>query len=325
MSIDLLHNWTILHGSPGYKYDYSSDLEINSDGSIYITGSTTGDLNGQLNSGGQDAFISKFNSNGNEEWTTLISVGYHSWSNNLEIDANGSLYIVGTLTEEDYVSGGVIYSGDRKNFISKFNSEGRKEWTKLISIYQDGIIKDLEIDINGALYITGSTKGNVNNQISNGGRDAFISKFNSNGVEEWTTLLGSIESDSAKDIAISSDGSLYITGDTFGNLDNQSNNDLPNDNFTTDDIFISKFNSNGRKQWTRLFGSTSFDDSKDLEIGPDGNIFITGDTLGKFSDQKFNGWQDIFISKFDSKGNNIWHTLCNLPYRVQTVSLDPRN
>ena len=23
--------------------------------------------------------------------------------------------------------------------------------------------------------------------------------------------------------------------------------------------------------------------------------------------------------------NNIWHTLCNLPYRVQTVSLDPRN
>ena len=59
---DVAFTWTRLLGSSNHDIAYA--LTTGSDGSIYIGGHTEGNLDGQTNSGGHVAFISKLNPNG---------------------------------------------------------------------------------------------------------------------------------------------------------------------------------------------------------------------------------------------------------------------
>ena len=83
-----------------------------------------------------------------------------------------------------------------------------------------------------------ATKGGLDRQTNSGLTDAFISKFDSDGSKKWTQLLGTNESDVAWSVSTADDGSVYVGGVTYGDLDGQTNNGFV-------DAFISKFNSGG--------------------------------------------------------------------------------
>ena len=62
MSAEPIKSWTRLLGTSGA--DYARSITTGSDGSIYIAGGTEGNLDGNSNAGGSDAFLSKYNSDG---------------------------------------------------------------------------------------------------------------------------------------------------------------------------------------------------------------------------------------------------------------------
>ena len=55
----VVREWTQLLGTPSSDSAYS--VSTAADGSFYISGSTSGDLDGQTNSGNSDAFLNKLN------------------------------------------------------------------------------------------------------------------------------------------------------------------------------------------------------------------------------------------------------------------------
>ena len=60
-----VRNWSKLFGTS--SEDVALDITTGNDGSIYISGFTKGNLNGETNSGDKDVFISKFKmQNGSE-------------------------------------------------------------------------------------------------------------------------------------------------------------------------------------------------------------------------------------------------------------------
>ena len=146
-------------------------------------------------------------------------------------------------------------------------------WTKLLgsssSDYSEGIITGND----GSIYITGDTTGDFDGEINSGGFDVFITKLDSDGNKEWTKLFGTSSDDISWGIAKGNDGSIYITGETEGNPDEQVNSGGY-------DAFISKFDSNGNKEWTELLGSSSDDYAYGLATGNDGSIYMNGDTNG---------------------------------------------
>ena len=175
------------------------------------------------------------------------------------------------------------------------------EWTKLLGSNEWASANAITIGLDHSIYIAGETSGDLYAQTNKGGyRDAFISKFNSGGEQQWTKLLGSNEWDSANAITIGLDGSIYITGNTSGDLDGQTNSG-------NSDAFISKFNSDGEQQWTKLLGTFTRDYANALTIGGDGSIYITGDSSGDLDGQtnsrSSDGFTaDAFITKFGSDG-----------------------
>jgi len=113
-----------------------------------------------------------------------------------------------------------------------------------------------------------------------------------NNFLEWTKILGSSEWDRGQSLTTGSDGSIFITGQTNGNLDGESNKG------GYGDVFLSKYNSDGTKYWTKLLGSSSSEYGYALTKGTDDSIYIAGNTEGDLDGQTNNGSNDSFIAKY---------------------------
>ncbi len=85
----------------------------------------------------------------------------------------------------------------------------------------------------------------------------------------WTKLLGTSTIDYGYGVATASDGSLYMSGRTYGDLDGETNAGLY-------DVFLAKYELDGTKVWTKLLGSSSSDKGYGVATASDGSIFITG-------------------------------------------------
>ncbi len=280
--------WTVLFGT---TFDNeSNDLAIGNDGSLYITGTTRGDLDGQSNSGLDDAFVSKFNNDGEIQWTRLIGSSADETGYSISIGSDGSIYIAG-VTDGDLDGQTKLsyYSDDV--FVSKFNSDGDKQWTKLVGVSGSYSGKEVGIDISSddSIYITGNTLRDLDGEFNNGSYDTFISKFNSDGDKQWSKLLGSSLWEFGEDLSIASDGSIYITGKTDGDLDGQTNSG------GLYDAFVSKFSSEGVKQWTKLLGTSGTDEGLAITNSNDGFIYLL-----------YEKEYDSFLARFDSYGEIQW-------------------
>ena len=157
-------------------------------------------------------------------------------------------------------------------------------------------------------------KGDLDGQTNSDGinffdvsGDAYLSKYRSDGSREWTRLLGSSSGEGASSVSTSSDGSIYIVGNTSGNLDGQLNSDKKGITFAGD-AFISKYNSDGSKDWTRLLGTSSLDSASEVSVADDGSIYITG-ILGGDLEGETNNDGGAFLSKYNSDGSNAWTQL----------------
>ncbi|BAI90117.1 SBBP repeat-containing protein [Arthrospira platensis NCB002] len=291
-------DWTRLLGSR--DRDGANALTTGRDGSIYVAGYTGGDLDGQTNSGWQDAFITKFQPDGTKAWTRLL--GSRDWdsANALTTGSDGSIYVAG------YTEGnldGQTNSGDADTFITKFQPDGTKEWTRLLGTSDRDGAYALTTGSDGSIYVAGGTLGDLDGQTNSGVWDAFITKFQPDGTKDWTRLLGTSDIDVGDALTTGRDGSIYVAGSTQGNLDRQTHSGDA-------DAFITKFQPDGTKDWTRLLGTSSWDGAYALTTGSDGSIYVAGETFGNLDGQTHSGGRDdAFIAKFQSNGSKDWTRL----------------
>jgi len=127
-----------------------------------------------------------------------------------------------------------------------------------------------------SIYVVGHTLGNLDGETNNGiintssySKDAFISKIYLDGSVAWTRLIGTNLEDGALAVSTAPDNSVYVTGVTFGSLDGQVAAGGA-------DAFITKFDPNGTKIWTRLLGTGGDEYAQGIASGSDGSIYVTG-------------------------------------------------
>ena len=234
-------SWTKLLGSS--KTDKGNAIAFGSDGSIYIAGNTNGDLEDQINNGGyRDVFISKLDNNGDELWTKLLDGDGYEFPSGIVIGSDDSIYVTGRA---DGNLEGELNNTVGNVFVHKINSDGDKLWTRLLGTSSSGN-SAIAIGSDDSLYLTGCTFEDLDGELNNGQGDIFITKLNSDGYKQWTKLSGGLDHEQGNGIAIGSDGSIYITGYTNGNLEGQINSNR----FYAG--FISNYNSDGVRQWTKF-------------------------------------------------------------------------
>jgi hypothetical protein len=290
--------WTRLFGTSGD--DRASALTTGLDGSIYVSGYigqfTGGSLDGQTNSGGADAFITKYNPDGTRSWIRLLGTSGFDSASALTTGLDGSIYVCGnaqgSLDAQAYSGGGW------DAFISKYNPDGTKAWTRMLGTSNNDGASALTTGQDGSIYVSGSVQGSLDGQTFNGGQDVFVTKFNPDGTKVWTRMLGTLGG--ACSLTTGLDGSIYISGNTTAGLwDGQTNSGYV-------DAFVTKYTTDGTKVWTRLLGTSGEDQALALTTGLDGFIYVSGLTQGSLDGQTFSGVSDAYVSKYDPYGNKVW-------------------
>ncbi|MBC8484728.1 MAG: SBBP repeat-containing protein [Bacteroidetes bacterium] len=160
-------------------------------------------------------------------------------------------------------------------------------------------------------------------QSTNGGLfDAFILKFNSNGVRQWATYYGGSDYDIVYSMVTDGNNNILLSGWTCStNLPVQNPGGgvyYQGANAGNDDVFILKFNSNGVRQWATYYGGSDYDFHSSISIDGNNNILVTGTTHstnlplqnpggGAYFQNTLFGL-DAFILKFNSSGVRQWAT-----------------
>ncbi|MDB9537124.1 SBBP repeat-containing protein [Dolichospermum planctonicum CS-1226] len=292
--------WTQLLGNTGN--DNARSITTGSDGAIYVAGGTYGNLNGQTNSGDQDAFVTRYNTDGTKAWTQLLPGTSIDQANSLTTGSDGAIYVAG------YTYGGSLdgqtYNSGIKAFVTKYNTNGTKAWTKLLPGTGYDYASSITTGSDGAIYVAGYTYGgSLDGQTYNGGgNDAFVAKYNTDGTKAWIKVIGTSGTDVARSITTDSNGAIYVAGGTDGNLDGQMNSG-------GGDAFVTKYNTNGTKAWTRLLGGSGFDIARSITTGSDGAIYVAGYTSSNLDGQTNSGGEDAFVTKYNTDGTKAWTKL----------------
>ena len=175
-----------------------------------------------------------------------------------------------------------------------------KKWTKLLGTVSNDEANGVATMPDGNIYITGYAYGNLDGQTNEGSYDVFLTKYNLDGNKIWTRLLGTGNNDQATGTT-TPDGSIYITGFTFGDLDGQTFIGL-------NDVFLTKYNLDGNKIWTRLLGTGNIDAGYGVATHLR-EIYITGYTDGDLDGQTREGSRDAFLAKYNPDGDIVWTRL----------------
>jgi len=185
------------------------------------------------------------------------------------------------------------------------------QWAKKAGGSNSDLGRSIALDQSGNTYIYGST-GGVNARfgtttLSNSG--SYISKLDPNGNFTWVKLISGsvyISDEGAPSIAVDAAGSAYITG-TFGGTVNFGGISLTS-TFGSD-VFLAKLDSNGNFIWAEKIGGYGNNQGFSICVDAWGSAYITGCFGGyQFGSASLtsSGNYDIFIAKFDSRGNFIW-------------------
>lgn len=96
---------------------------------------------------------------------------------------------------------------------------------------------------------------------------------------------------------------MFLKSKSFGDLDGNINAGGYGDGF------VAKYDTSGSKKWTRLLGTSDSDGGTGIAVNADGNIYITGDTLGDLDGKSNSGFAVIFVAKYDANGTKQWTRL----------------
>lgn len=268
--------WGTYFGGSANEVIYSSEiLAIDSNNHYIITGGsasaglgTTG-VHQSTHAGGADAIIAKFDSSGQRLWCTYFGGTGTDISHAIALDTSGNIHIVGETTSSSGIaSSGAhqqTYGGNYDGFIAKFNPSGVRIWSSYFGGIGLEATEGVACDIHGNIAITGSTSSggmaSLNaHQTTFGG--IYISKFNKNGIQVWSTYYGvSFAHDGGRSVIFDNDSNIITTGSTRSSSNIASPNAFQTQLITQPggiwNAYIVKFNPVGLRIWGTYFGGNN--------------------------------------------------------------------
>ena len=201
--------WIRQFGTPGDDRAWS--VSATADG-VYVAGGTSGTFPGQTNLGSADAYVRKYDVDGNEIWTRQFGTQGGDGANGVSVTADG-VYLVGSF--------GLAFLIDVP-FLRKYDLDGNALWTRAIP----GASFPAVFGVSAAgniVYVVGSTDGPLPGQTHIGFLDAYVVVYSSSGDVLGLRQFGTTDRDAAEGVSafpggVSIAGSLGLTeGPTKGN------------------------------------------------------------------------------------------------------------
>ena len=215
----------------------------------------------------------------------------------------------GRLPSAEDPSGGGLGAGDA--LALQTDDTGRPLWARQFGTrFEDGAL-GVTATADGDGVFVGYTDGDLEG-ASNGGRDAWISRFDTTGKQRWVTQIGSGGSDTFTCVTTTGEArrgteQFIAGGTTDGDLDGAG----PGVAVGGSDAVVGSFGTDGTLLWTAQFGSSATESVTGI-VADGATVYVTGTTDGGFGtlleeDGGPGGATDIFLAAIDApSGEVLW-------------------
>lgn len=350
----------------GAGWESGAAIKTDTNGNVIVAGSFSSNFDFDPGSGStvitrrgsaSDAFLEKFDADGNMLWVKQMGGDRGNVFNVLETDAQGNIYAGGEFTGTvDFDPGSAIFNltstmevlapiPSTDVAITKLDANGNLLWAKAIGGVSGEALRFIKIDSDSNIIIGGLFRETadfnpgtgVYNLTAQGTVDSFIIKLDTNGNFIWAKRLGN-ENDTRLICAhLDNNANIYIAGTFIGLTDvnpgdgtyNLTPSPLDINNQQFSDIFILKLNEDGAFVWAGKIGGTLSESCDALVTDNDGNVYISGVYMGSPDMDPGNGellfstpnlTQAMYLMKLDTGGALLWAN------NIETTqSIDPNS
>ena len=170
-------------------------------------------------------------------WFDVFAIEGGSSSSDIALSDDGSIYICGWAAD------------DNESFLAKYSNAGELEWTQL---FEGGLL-----DYASSIEIRGDT-------ILVSGRTSGVAEFSLDGIRKWDQYFGeSGDYGNGREITISSDGHVYMAGDSWSQDDPSS-------------IFVIKHAEDGAIVWDSSLYLEGTAETNGVAVDNESNVYVTG-------------------------------------------------
>ena len=210
--------WTKQFGTS--SIDEANNMGIDSHNNIYIVGHVLlAGLDGNPVIGVMDAFLAKYDSDGNRIWTKQFGSTDFDIATNLAFDSNDNIYVAGHTfgaLEGNSSNGGL------DSYLAKFEPiSGEAQWLKQYGTSGADRYGCLVVDSSGDIYVCGDTVPGQTGAIKTGGSsEATLTKTDPAGNILWSKQIGGDNSHNGDGtVVFDSKHYVFFCGNTDGILD----------------------------------------------------------------------------------------------------------
>jgi hypothetical protein len=275
--------------------------------------------------------LSKFDSAGDFQWARTWGGALDEYVRGVAADDSGNSYVVGWFAyAADFDPGPGVDEhepvGQYDCFLSAFDPNGDFRWADTWGGSGSDFAAAVAVDSTGNVHVTGwytytadfDPGPDVDEHVSAGSDDAFISKFTSAGEFIWARTWGSsyqYATDRGSSVATDLSGNAYVCGFFEGTADFDPDEEVFELSTTGGyDVFLTKLDSSGDFVWARSWGAADTDWGWSVALDGSDNVFATGvfmdlvdfDPGSGTCELKSVGDHDVFLSKFDQNGDFLW-------------------
>jgi hypothetical protein len=159
-------------GTANAKQQSVNDIMTDSSGNVYIAGTiNTVNCDSSLHN---DAYIRKYDTEGNVVWTNAFGSNTADFADCLARDASGNIYIAGATLGS--IQPNVTNRGEYDAYVRKYDANGNALETRQFGTPKGDSVYDLTTDTNGNVYVIGSTWGTLQSPRV-GSLDAYVRKY----------------------------------------------------------------------------------------------------------------------------------------------------
>lgn len=289
---------TYLGGSGGE--DTARAVAVDREGNTIIAGgtrspdfpTTPGAYDCQYDSGGRsvgsrgamDVFVTKLDPSGNMVWSTFLGGPNYDRAYTVRVGGQGFVYVAGRAGEGFPTTPGAVqpeFCGDipprgaygkQDGFLTKLSPDGSQLiWSTYFGTPGKAIIRDMDIDREGSLYLTMIELSRPSPHVTPGAlqvrppgdKDSLIAKVSADGSRVlWCTYLGGTGRDLAPSIRVGADGCPVVAGSTFSTDFPVTPGCYQRRRCGKQDAFVAKFAADGsRLLYATLLGGSAEDGS----------------------------------------------------------------
>jgi len=323
----------------------ANSVAVDASGNAYVAGYFYGTtisfgsviLTNNDNSGGQNMFLAKYDTNGNVIWAKTTGGTDSDGAGSVALDTLGNAYVAGwfsnsnTLINPTIITFGstTFTNSDTSDFtdifLAKYDANGNMLWVKSASGIGNDDATSVAVDVLGNIYVGGMFEGNIitfgsttlTNDDANVSYDFFLAKYDFNGNVIWAKSADvdySGNNAGLYSIALDALGNAYVAGGfqcpniTLGSttLTNTGN----------ENMFLAKYDTNGNVLWAKSADGTyrSTDLANSIATDISGNVYVAGYfssytiTFGSttFTNAGYDTTAHMFLVKYDVNGNVLY-------------------